>query len=90
MKTFAEIKTTRSKLADQATIEHLNRDGPFYAKGGLKKDDVVICCRGCNSSRRTRTLLDWFKMDYCVSRDINEDTVAEPVKEYLRRQRAVN
>jgi hypothetical protein len=28
--------------------------------------------------------LDWFKSDYCVSRGINENTVAEPVKKYLR------
>lgn len=87
MKTSAEIKATKGKLADQATIEHLNFDGPFYVWDGLKKEDVVICCRGCNSSRGTQGLWDWFRSDYCVTRRINESTVAQPVKEYLRRFR---
>jgi len=83
MKTYAEIKATAGKLADQATIEHLNFDGPFYTRDGLRKEDLVICCRSCNSSRGTRRLLDWFTSDYCVTRNINEDTVAESVKKYL-------
>jgi hypothetical protein len=47
MKTFAEIKVTKGRLADQASIEHLNFDGPFYTRDGLRKEQVVICCRGC-------------------------------------------
>jgi hypothetical protein len=89
MKTFADVKAARGKLADQATIEHLSFDGPFYVRDGLKKKDLAICCRGCNSSRGERRLLDWFKLDYCLSRNISEDTVAEPVKRYLRRQRTM-
>jgi len=85
MKTHAEIKAARAQRADEATIEHLNFDGPFYVRDGLKKEDLVICCRGCNSSRGERRLLDWFKSDYCVSRNINKDTVAEAVTRYLRR-----
>jgi hypothetical protein len=84
MKTSAEIKATKCSRADEATIEHLNFDGPFYTKDGLRKEHLAICCRGCNSSRGTLKLLDWFKSDYCVSRGINENTVAEPVKKYLR------
>jgi hypothetical protein len=86
MKTFAQIKAKRGKFADQATIEHLNFDGPFYVRDGLKMGDLVICCRGCNSSRRERKLLDWFKTDYCRNLKISAQTVAAPVKAYLRRQ----
>jgi hypothetical protein len=88
MKTCAEIKSAAGEFADQATIEHLNFDGPFYVRDGLKKDDLVICCRGCNSSRGTLRLSDWFKSEYCLTRNISETTVAEPVKKYLSRQRA--
>lgn len=84
MKTHAEIKAAKGKRADEATIEHLNFAGPFYVRDGLRREDLVICCRGCNSSRGERRLLDWFKLDYCASRNINEDTVAEPVTRYLR------
>lgn len=84
MKTSAEIKAVKGKLVDQATIEHLNFNGPFYVSDGLRREDLVLCCRACNSSRGKRRLLDWFKSDYCVYRNINEDTVAEPVTRYLR------
>ncbi|MCX6773654.1 MAG: hypothetical protein NTY68_01495 [Candidatus Micrarchaeota archaeon] len=73
------------KQGDCATIEHLNFDGPFYWKKGLKIEDVVICCGSCNSSRGVKLLPDWFRTEYCITKDINEKTVAEPVKEYLNR-----
>jgi hypothetical protein len=84
MKTSAEIKAAKGKLVDQATIEHLNFNGPFYVSDGLRREDLAICCRACNSSRGERRLLDWFKSDYCVYRNINEHTVAEPITRYLR------
>lgn len=84
MKTHAEIKAAKGERADEATVEHLNFNGPFYVRDGLRREDLVICCRGCNSSRRERRLLDWFKMDYCVNRNIKEDTVEKPVTRYLR------
>ena len=73
-----------SKHNDCATIEHLNHDGPFYWKDGLKAEDIAICCGGCNSSRGKMKLLDWFKTSYCLKRNINENMVTEPVKEYIR------
>lgn len=70
---------------DSATIEHLNFDGPFYWDTGLEAKDIVICCGSCNSSRGNKKLKDWFKTQYCIHRKINEDTVAEPVRDYLKR-----
>ncbi len=83
MKLFADTHEGKDR-ADLATIEHLNFDGPFYVSDGLRMEDVVICCCACNASRGTRRVLDWFKTKYCVSRNINEVTVAEPVRKYLR------
>lgn len=64
---------------DRATIEHLHNDGPFNEKA-----NAAICCGSCNSSRGAKDLSIWFKTAYCVERKINEETVAEPVKDYLR------
>jgi len=69
---------------DQATIEHLNLNGPFYVRDGLRTEDVAICCRDCNTNRLRNRLLDWFESPYCARRNINRDTVAQPVKKYLR------
>ncbi len=73
---------------DSATIEHLNCDGPFYWGGddGLQAHDIVICCGACNSSRGAKTLAEWFQTRYCIDRNINENTVAAPVRSYLQRQ----
>jgi 5-methylcytosine-specific restriction endonuclease McrA len=65
--------------ASGATIEHFNNDGPFK-----KKYNVAICCRRCNSSKGTKRLSSWFKTPYCREKKINEKTVSEPVKEYMR------
>lgn len=62
-----------------ATIEHFNNDGPFD-----KKENVAICCRGCNSSKGTKKLSAWFKTSYCTEKNINKETVAKPAKEYIR------
>src|SRR5262245_37269426 len=76
----------RSKQPDCATIEHLNFDGPFYWSDGLQADDIVICCGSCNSSRGVKKLAEWFRTQYCIEKNINAETVAEPVKSYLGRR----
>jgi hypothetical protein len=65
--------------ASGATIEHFDNDGPLK-----KKYNVGICCRSCNSSKRTMRLSAWFKTAYCREKKINEKTVSKPVKEYMR------
>jgi hypothetical protein len=69
---------------DSATIEHLSPYPPFYWKDGMKIKNITICCGSCNSSRWTKNLKDRFKTDYCKKYNINKNTVAEPVKEYLK------
>ena len=83
MKTFPEIKAGNGDRRDLATIEHLNFDPPFYVKDGLRTEDIAICCFACNASRGNRRLWEWFTMPYCRVRDINVETVAQPVKRYL-------
>jgi hypothetical protein len=74
-----EYAHTRGTPGDKATIEHLHNDGPFDHKSNL-----AICCGRCNSSRGNMELLDWFQTSYCKDNNINEETVAQPVQEYIR------
>jgi len=76
---------TNKNHGDSATIEHLNFDGPFYWKDNLQIQDIVICCGSCNSSRGAKKLPNWFQSEYCLEKNINENTVTDPVKEYLNR-----
>ncbi len=65
---------------DWATIEHLNHLPPWN-----NINTVAICCGGCNSSRGKRKITEWFKSKYCIERNINYETVANSVKEYIRK-----
>jgi hypothetical protein len=68
-----------SNRGDWSTIEHLNHSPPWN-----DPKTVAFCCWSCNSSRGNKKLMDWFKTPYCLCRDINEVTVAEPVRAYIR------
>jgi hypothetical protein len=71
---------SKEPRTDWATIEHLDHLPPW--------DDpttVAICCVSCNSSRGARLLPDWFGREYCVSRGISEESVAQPVRDFLER-----
>ena len=69
---------------NKATIEHLNRNGPFYWGDGLREEHLVIVCIQCNASRGRKRLKDWFASAYCKERGISARTVAPRVKQYLR------
>ena len=73
---------TEKGYVDWTTIEHLNHLPPWN-----DPTTVAICCGSCNSSRREKTLMDWFKTQYCIEKNINTQTVAEPVKEYIRKMK---
>ena len=74
----------RTNGMDSATIEHLSPHPPYYWADDMKIDNIAICCGACNSSRGAKQLNDWFQSKYCLDKKICGDSVAEPVKLYLR------
>ena len=62
-----------------ATWEHIINDARI-----VTRENLARCCAACNSSKGTKTLADWLQSDYCKRRGINEDSVAEVVREALR------
>jgi hypothetical protein len=71
------------RRGDSATIEHLDESGPAYWYEGLKERGLAMCCGGCNSSRRDKSLRVWFKSDYCLEKNISKNTVAKCVRKYV-------
>ncbi len=67
------------RQSDWATIEHLNFMPPWN-----ESSTVAICCWSCNSSRGKKKLLDWFKTPYCIEKNINNETIAKPVREFIK------
>ncbi len=77
-----KMKTHVSSIGtprDKKTIEHFSNKAEWG-----EAVDVGICCGSCNSSKSNKKIFDWFKTKYCLERNINERTVAEPVKDYIK------
>ncbi len=64
-----------------ATWEHIINDESI-----VTRENIARCCAACNSSKGTKKLSDWIQSTYCKKRGINKDTVAEVVKEALKRE----
>ena len=62
-----------------ATWEHIINDASI-----ITRENIARCCFACNSSKGTKNLSKWIQSSYCKERGINEDTVAEVVKNALR------
>lgn len=84
-KPMTEYLHQKGTPKDKATIEHLNTRPPWSNSG-----TVVYCCGSCNSSRGAKELIDWFCDPYCTERGINEYTVDDPVKKYVRFEKFVH
>jgi hypothetical protein len=79
---YCGVKLKKSPWCDSATIEHFNNDGPF-----TKYYNIAVCCRACNSSKGVKKLLAWLDSAYCQKKGITKHTVANVVREYLRKKR---
>lgn len=79
-----------SNRTGSATFEHFNhlkewdsiRD--YVSRGKSVTLISGFCCGSCNYSRGDKALPEWFKSSYCTRKNINEKTVAKPVRDYLQ------
>ena len=62
-----------------ATWEHIVNDARI-----ITRENIARCCAACNSSKGTKRLIDWIRSPYCKEHGINEDSVAEVVKNALK------
>jgi len=62
-----------------AAWEHIINDETI-----LTRENIARCCVGCNSSKGTKQLSEWFQSNYCQKHKITKNTVAEVVKQALR------
>lgn len=62
-----------------ASWEHIINDAKI-----VTRENIVLCCRSCNSSKGAKPLTAWLESAYCKRRDINAETVADIVKHALK------
>ena len=55
--------------------EHIINDASI-----ITRDNIALCCCGCNSSKGQKRVSDWLRSRYCQDRGITEDSVAPIIK----------
>jgi hypothetical protein len=64
----------------RASWEHIINDARI-----VTRENIALCCVGCNASKGTKDLLVWLQSAYCVSRGISVQTVAAVVRAAVAR-----
>ncbi|WP_444915332.1 hypothetical protein [Microbulbifer sp. TRSA007] len=51
----------------------------------ITKENIALCCRGCNASKGQKGLSAWLQSEYCKERRITAESVAPIVKKAIAR-----
>ncbi len=58
-----------------ATWEHIINDARI-----ITRENIALCCAGCNSSKGAKKLSDWMESNYCKDKNISKQSVAKVIK----------
>lgn len=62
-----------------ASWEHIINDAKI-----ITRENIALCCRGCNASKGQKRLSDWLQRKYCKDHGISPQTVAPIVQEAIK------
>lgn len=68
-----------SERAKKRSWEHIINDITITSL-----DNIALCCVGCNASKGAKLLKDWVYSDNAKRRGINDETLADVVKNALK------
>jgi hypothetical protein len=74
------FRKSDAPFRERPSWEHIVNDATMISRA-----NIALCCRGCNSSKGSKDLLQWFESTYCKSRGITVETVSEVIKETVKR-----
>lgn len=63
---------------ERRSWEHIVNDAKI-----ITRDNIALCCIGCNASKGARTLDQWLKSRYCTDRQISAQSVSPVVRAAL-------
>ncbi|WP_366090745.1 HNH endonuclease [uncultured Dechloromonas sp.] len=71
---------TSSKVSPKsaASWEHIINDERI-----ITRENIALCCRGCNSSKGQKQLSVWLQSNYCQDRGISKESVAPIIKQAI-------
>jgi hypothetical protein len=67
-----------ARHGDAPSWEHIVNDLAI-----VTRENIVLCCVSCNSSKGAKTLAAWLGSRYCATRSITADSVAPIVRSAL-------
>ena len=63
-----------------ATWEHIINDEKI-----ITRENITRCCVSCNASKGTKALKDWLNSNYCRNKGITSNSVAQIIKNALKK-----
>ncbi|HCD52948.1 MAG TPA: HNH endonuclease [Balneolaceae bacterium] len=74
-----EFEYTNKSRKNKPSWEHIVNDIRIN-----DSDNIALCCISCNASKGAKTLENWLNSEYCKSKNITIETVADVVKRALK------
>lgn len=62
-----------------ASWEHIINDETI-----ITRENIALCCCGCNASKGQKKLSVWLKSKYCIEHGITEKSVANIIKQAIK------
>ena len=77
---YCRVEFTPSKISKKtaASWEHIINDAKI-----VTRENISLCCCGCNASKGQKNLSNWLQSKYCKDRGINLNTVAPIIKQAI-------
>lgn len=77
---YCGVEFTPTSVSKKASPswEHIINDAKI-----ITRENIALCCRGCNASKGQKKLSVWLLSKYCKERCISSDTVAPIIKQAI-------
>lgn len=77
---YCRVKFVSANISRKsaASWEHIINDAKI-----ITKENISLCCCGCNASKGQKQLSVWLKSSYCKERQITPESVAQIVKQAI-------
>lgn len=78
---YCGVEFTPTKISKKtaASWEHIINDAKI-----ITRENIALCCCGCNASKGQRQLSIWLESKYCKERNITSKNVAPIIKEAIK------
>ena len=77
---YCSVEFTPAKVSRKsaASWEHIINDATI-----INRENIVLCCCGCNASKGQKQLSVWLQSKYCKERGITPTSVASIIKQAI-------